>query len=169
MNRFPLILSLIFILLLQIFVCNNIDFFGFVNPYIYVAFVFLFPLTKNRFITLFTAFIYGLTIDFFSDTGAIHAFSLVLICFVRLFFLRLFFRKNDFDFLLFQLNQESFGKVFSYVITLTFMHHLVMFVMANFSLQNFTEVLNHSIYSTAFTVTLYFLGSFLFNRKTISS
>ena len=159
------ILSLLFILLLQVFVCNNINLFGYINPYLYIAFIFLFPLTNNRFIPLSLAFIYGITIDFFSDTGGIHALSLVLVCYLRIFFLKLFFRKSEIDFLLFKLHQEAFGKVFNYVLTLTLIHHFVMFLFANFSLANISEILLNTIYSTAFTVVLYFFGSFLFRRK----
>lgn len=157
--------SLIFILLLQVLVCNNIHLFDSVNPYIYVAFIFLIPFTKNRFLPLLFAFVYGLIIDIFSDTGGVHAFSLVFVCYLRLFFLKLFFRKSDIDFLLFRLNQESFGKVFNFVLTLTLIHHFTMFTLANFSFQNITSTLLNTLYSTVFTVTLYFLGSFLFRRK----
>lgn len=165
MSKLRVILSLIAILLLQILVCNHINIAGGVNPYIYVAFVFVFPLSQNRFFPLLFAFLFGLSVDFFSDTGGIHAFSLVLICYMRLFFLRLFFRKSEFDFLLFNLHQEAFGKVFNYVLVVTFLHHFVMFSLANFSLKNMTDVLLSTLYATVFTVGLYFLGSFLFRRK----
>ena len=168
MNRFYLISSLLFILLLQVFVCNNINMFGFVNPYIYVSFVFIFPLIKNRSIILLAAFMFGILLDFFSDTGGIHAFSLVFACYLRLFFIKVFFRKTEIDFLLFDLKQESFGKVFNYVLTLTIIHHFVMFLFANFSFTNIIDVLLNTVYSSIFTVTLYFLGSFLFRKKVAS-
>lgn len=165
MNKVKLILSLIFVLLLQVFICNNIQFLGYLNPYIYVAFVFIFPLQKNRFISLFAAFIFGLLVDFFSDTGGIHSFSLVSVTFVRIFFLRIYFRKSDFDFLLFRLHNESLGPIFNYVITLTFLHHVIMFLLANFSFENWGQVLIHSLYTTIFTTLIYFLGSFLFRKQ----
>lgn len=169
MSRFQIVVSLLFILFLQIFVCNNINLFGFVNPYIYVSFVFLFPLSKNRFLALSSAFIYGIILDFFSDTGAVHAFALVFVTYIRIFFLKLYFRKSDLDFLLFRLSKESFGKVFNYVITLTFIHHLIMFLLANFNFSDMVGVLTNSLYATLFTTLLYFLGSFLFNKRMVSS
>ncbi len=168
MNSFLTILGLVFILLLQVLVCNSINFLGFINPYIYVALIFLFPFSNNRFLPLLIAFLYGLSVDFFSDTGGIHTFSLVFVCYIRLFFLRIFFRKTEIDFLLFRLNQQAFGKVFNYVLTLTFIHHLLMFGFANFSFSNLSDVLLNAVYSTVFTVILYFLGTFLFRRKATS-
>lgn len=168
MSKLNTVFSLIFILLLQVLICNNLNLFGYINPYIYIAFVFIFPLTKNRFLFLTIAFLYGLLIDFFSDTGGIHAFSLVFISYYRLFLLKVFFRKSDIDFLLFRLNQESFGKVFNYVLTLTILHHFVMFLLANFSVTNFSDVVLNTLYSSILTVVLYFLGLFLFKKKSYS-
>lgn len=166
MNNIYNIIGLILILFLQIFICNEINFLGYINPYIYVAFIFILPFTEKRFIPLSLAFLYGLTIDLFSDTGGIHAFSLVFVCYIRIFFLKIFFRKSDFDFLLFRLHQESFSRVLNYVLTLTFIHHFIMFLLANFSFANFTNLLLNTLYATIFTVTLYLLGAFLFKRKT---
>ena len=158
-------LLFIILLLLQVFVLNNIHFLGFINPYLYIAFVFLFPLRENRFSFLFFSFLLGLCIDFFSDSGGIHAFSILLIAYLRLFFIKVYFRKLPADYDFFNLRSEAFSKVFNYVVTLTVIHHLVYFSFINFSFQNISMVLLNTLYSSIFTLILFFLGTFIFTKS----
>lgn len=158
------ILLFIFLLLLQALVLNNINFLGYINPYLYIAFVFLYPLKENRFPFLFFSFMLGLFVDFFSDSGGIHGFSILLIAYLRLFFVNVYFRKIPADYPFFNLKSESFGKVFNYTVTLTIVHHLIYFSFANFSLQHYPNVLLNVLYSSIFTLTLYFLGTYIFMK-----
>lgn len=154
-----------FLLFLQVFVLNNILFLGHINPYLYIVFVFLYPLKENRIPFLFYSFLLGLFVDFFSDSGGIHAFSILCIAYIRLFFVRLYFRKLVADYAFFKLKSESFGKIFNYVITLTIIHHLIYFSFANFSVHNYANVLLNTLYSSIFTLTLYFLGTYIFTKS----
>lgn len=167
MNKAILFTWLVFIFLLQVFVLNNINFFGYVNPYLYISFLFLFPLNKNRYPFLGCCFLYGLGIDFFSDTGGIHAFSLLFAGYFRLMFLRIFFKKTQIDYLLFSFQKESFGLVFNYVVSLTFIHHFILISLDNFNFQDMGSILLNTFYSGSFTLILYFLGSYLFRKKQV--
>tara|TARA_R110002049_G_scaffold86767_8_gene220366 strand:- start:438 stop:941 length:504 start_codon:yes stop_codon:yes gene_type:complete len=158
-------LLFIFLILIQVFVLNNVLFLGYVNPYLYIIFIFLYPVKKNRFVFLFLAFILGLSVDFFSDSGGIHAFSTLTIAYLRLFFISVFFRKYEIDYPFFNLKLEPFGKKFNYVVTLTVIHHFILFALANFSFQNISYVFLNTIYSTIFTLILYFLSIFIFSKK----
>ena len=157
-----LFLSLLF---LQVFVFNNILFLGYINPYLYIAFVIFYPLKKERYLFLFLSFLLGISIDFFSDSGGINAFSLLFIAYIRLFLVRVIFKKTEQDYLLFNLNQEPFGKVFNYVIILILVHHFILFSLANFSTQNFLSVLTNTLYSSIFTSILFFIGTFIIRRN----
>ena len=165
MNNLSVFLWAVFLLLLQILVLNNINFSGAINPYLYVAFIFIFPLYKNRFIILLFSFLYGLTLDFFTDTGGVHAFSLLFVAYLRLFFIKLFFKKTNIDFLLFNLRSEPFGQVFNYVTTLTIIHHFNLIFLDNFSFENIGLVISQTLYSSTFTLILYFFGSSLFQKN----
>ena len=158
-------LLFVFLVFLQVFVLNNILFLGYVNPYLYIAFVFLYPLKKNRFAFLLLSFALGLSIDFFSDSGGIHAFSLVTIAYLRLFFIRVFLNKFEVDYPFFKLNLEPFGKKFNYIVTLTVLHHFLLFSLANFSFQNMSHVILNTLYSSAFTLIFYFLSIYIFSKK----
>ncbi|KOY51173.1 hypothetical protein [Polaribacter dokdonensis] len=152
------------LLFLQVLILNNILFLGHINPYLYIIFVFLYPLKENRIPFLFYTFLLGLGVDFFSDSGGIHAFSILIIAYARLFFIKLYFRKVATDYAFFKLKSEPFGKRFNYVVTLTIIHHLIYFSFANFSLQNFSEVILNTLFSSIFTLILYFLGSYIFTK-----
>ena len=166
MNKGLYISFLFFSLLfLQVFLLNNILFLGYINPYLYVAFVIFYPLRKERFLFLFLSFLLGLSIDFFSDSGGINAFALLFIAYIRLFFIRLILKKTEQDYLLFNIHQEPFGKVFNYIIILIVIHHFILFSLANFSTQNLSNVIINTLYSSIFTAVLFFLGTFIIRKN----
>ena len=92
-NSVRLIFLFFGLLFLQVFILNNIYFLGHINPYLYIAFVFLYPLKESRIPFLFYTFLLGIGVDFFSDSGGIHTFSILIIAYARLFFVKLYFRK----------------------------------------------------------------------------
>ncbi len=155
----------IVLLFLQVFVLNNILFLNSINPYLYIVFVFLYPLKTSRIPFLFYSFSLGILIDFFSDSGGVHAFSILSIAYIRLFFVKIYFRKIEADFSFFKLKSESFGKVFNFTVTLTIIHHLIFFSLANFSFDNLFNVLLNTLFSSIFTLTLYFLGTYIFTKS----
>ena len=74
--RFGLI-SLVLILL-QILLFNNIQFSGYVNPYIYLMIILLLPAGIQSWLLLLIAFATGIIIDFTSGTPGVHASATVL-------------------------------------------------------------------------------------------
>ena len=153
------------LLLLQVLILNNVLLFGYINPYIYIVFVFVYPLHNNRRNFLLTSFLLGLFVDFFSDSGGIHAFATLFIAYIRLFFVRVIFNKNVTDFSFFDLEKEPFGKVFNYVVSLTMIHHFLLFSLAEFSFQNLINIIINTLFSSIFTVTLFFIGSAIFRKN----
>ncbi|WBX77275.1 rod shape-determining protein MreD [Tenacibaculum ovolyticum] len=168
MNKTIYIIFLfIFLLLLQVLVLNNVLFLDYINPYLYIVFVFLYPLNTNRVPFLTLSFLLGLFVDTFSNSGGIHAFSILFIAYIRLFFVKAIFKKNESDYLLFNLRLQTFGSVFNYTVILTLIHHFILFSLINFSFYNFSDVLISTIFSSVFTLVLYFLGNFLFRKKLV--
>ncbi len=166
MNKSLYVTFLFFsLLLLQVFVFNNILFLGYINPYIYIAFVIFNPLKEERFSFLFLSFLLGLFLDFFSDSGGINAFSLLFVAYIRLFLIRVIFKKTSLDYLLFNLRNEPFGKVFNFVIITIVIHHFLLFLIASFSFNNISSILFQTLYSSIFTAILFFLGTSLLRNK----
>ena len=78
----------ILLVLIQALVLNNINFLGYINPYIYILFVILYPINNNRMLFILTSFFLGLTVDLFLDSGGVHAAATTLIAYARPLFLK---------------------------------------------------------------------------------
>ena len=84
MNKFIKNFSrFIILVLLQVFVFNYVQWFGFLNPVIYLLFLILLPLEIPKSGQYIIAFITGFIIDAFLRTYGIQAFACVLMVFLR--------------------------------------------------------------------------------------
>jgi rod shape-determining protein MreD len=91
--------GLIFILLIlsQVFLFNNIQFSGYVNPYVYIMFILLLPIELPAWLLLILSFLTGLVIDFFSGSLGMHASSSVLAGFVRPYVLQILSPRDGYE------------------------------------------------------------------------
>src|SRR3989339_664875 len=91
--------SLIFILLvlLQVLLFNNIQFSGYVNPYIYIIFILLLPVEIPSWLLLILSFCMGMVIDFYSGSPGMHSSASVLAGFVRPFVLRFISPRDGYE------------------------------------------------------------------------
>jgi rod shape-determining protein MreD len=153
------------LVLLQVLVLNHINLFGYLNPMVYIVWVVLFPIRKNKNSFLILSFLLGLSIDFFSDSGGINAAATLFIAFIRLPILKIVLKKTDFDFLLFNLRAISFGKAFLFISVLTITHHFIIFSLEYFSLNSFTTIISNTILTSFITIIISILGIILFTKK----
>ena len=158
------IVRFITLVLLQALVLNNINFLGYINPYIYILFVFLFPINNNRLLFIFLSFLLGLTVDLFLDSGGVHAAASVTIAYIRPQFLKLSFG-TAYEHQTVKLSQTEFGKRFSYITFLTLIHHLILFSLEIFNASEILLILKKTLFSSIFTIILCLLLTFLFSRK----
>lgn len=151
--------------LVQVLFLNQVQFSGYINPYFYIVFVLLLPLSTPRYLLLLLGFLIGLTIDIFSDSLGIHAAATVLIAYIRPFVIRVISTReedrNDFPGLL----QNKFGWFFSYVTILVLAHHFVLFYLEYFTFSHFFYTLLKVIFSSVFTIFIIVLSQFLIFRK----
>lgn len=167
MNNFIIQNTILFIALviLQVLILNNINLFGYLNPYIYIVFVFFYPLRKEKGSFLLLSFLLGLSIDFFSNSGGINAAATLFIAYFRLPILTYVLRKSDFDYQLFNVRSMSFGKSIIFISLLTFIHNLIIYSLEYFSLNDFFEIIKKTALSTVFTVILIYIILILFTKK----
>lgn len=167
MNNFIIQNTILFIALviLQVLILNNINVFGYLNPYIYIVFVFFYPLRKEKGSFLLLSFLLGLSIDFFSNSGGINAAATLFIAYFRLPILTYVLRKSDFDYQLFNVRSMSFGKSIIFISLLTFIHNLIIYSLEYFSLNDFFEIIKKTALSTVFTVILIYIILILFTKK----
>ncbi|MEO2057077.1 MAG: rod shape-determining protein MreD, partial [Flavobacteriaceae bacterium] len=85
------IISAIAFILIQCLILNNINFLNSINPLLYIYIIVYFPIINNRIIFILFSFLYGLSIDIFTDSAAVHAAACVTLAYFRPIFLKLIF------------------------------------------------------------------------------
>lgn len=159
------ILRFIGLVLLQVVILNHLNLFGYLNPLAYIVWIFLFPVRKNKSLFLIASFLLGLSIDFFSDSGGIHAAATLVIAYIRLPILKIVLRKSDFDYLLFNIRAISFSKAFLFISILTIIHHFIVLCLEYFSFNAFATIIYNTILTSILTIIISILGIALFTKK----
>ena len=155
-------ISLVF---MQTLVFNNINFLGYINPYIYIMFIALFPVKNNRLFIIFLSFFLGLSIDLFSDTGGIHAAACVFVAYIRPVLLKFSFGVI-YEHQTIKFNTVEFGEKLTYLTLLTFIHHFVLFYLELFSATKIILVLQKTVFSSIFTILLILIITVIFSKRT---
>ena len=155
----------IVLVLIQVMFLNQVQFSGFVNPYIYLLFVMLLPLNSPRYLVLFSAFFIGLTIDIFTNTLGIHAASTVLIAFIRPIVVRSISNREEDRAEYPSLAQNKFSWFLYYTSIMVVIHHFFLFYLEVFTVQHFFGTLYRVILSSVFSIFIIVLSQFLIFRK----
>ena len=153
------------LLLLQVLLLNNINFLGYINPYLYILFILLYPFNANQTLFIFLSFLLGLGVDIFEDSGGIHAAACLVIAYIRPAILRFSFGVS-YDYQTIKFSNTAPGSRITYVAILIFVHHFVLFLLEFFNFAHFLLLLKKTLYSGIFSMILIFLTLALFNRKT---
>ncbi|HAM11672.1 MAG: rod shape-determining protein MreD [Bacteroidetes bacterium GWE2_41_25] len=147
--------SLIFILLvlLQVLLFNNIQFSGYVNPYIYIIFILLLPVEIPSWLLLILSFCMGMVIDFYSGSPGMHSSASVLAGFVRPFVLRFISPRDGYEpgaspsMLIY-----GFRWFLFYSLTIVIIHHTALFYLEVFRFTDFFRTLLRVMLSSLFTI-----------------
>jgi len=154
----PVVLQNIFrfiiLVLAQVLVLNNIQFLGYINPYLYILFILALPVQMPRWMTLLLAFALGLTIDIFSNTGGMHASASVLVAFSRNGIIKLFTSIEEGNNPTPSFYTFGVSAYVKYVVSLVFIHHTTLFILEAFSFANFWITFAKIILSSLVTVLM---------------
>ena len=157
------IIRFIGLFLLQIVVLNNINFWGYINPYLYILFVALYPILSNINYFLIISFIFGMLLDIAMDSGGIHSSCCVIIAFSRPLFLRFCFGHN-YTYQITSIESTDIIKRIIYCILILIIQHLFMFSFEFFSIYKIDLILSNTLYSGIFSILLAALGIIIFTR-----
>ena len=116
----------------QIFILNNIQFNGYINPYYYIIFILFLKKQIPDSTILILSFITGFTIDMFCDSYGIHTIASVLIGYLKV----LSKSRTDIEesHELYNLPITRFIITISYFI---FIHHFIFFFLEYYSFKEF--------------------------------
>jgi hypothetical protein len=155
----------VILVLVQVLIFNQVQLFGYINPFIYILFIMLLPLSTPRYILLLFGFILGLTIDVFSNSLGIHAAATVFIAYVRPFVIRSISNReedrNDYP----GIKQNSFSWFVYYTVIIVFIHHLIIFFLEYFTFTHFLSTFIRVVLSSFFSVFTIVLSQFLMFRE----
>lgn len=160
------IVRFIILVLLQIFVFNNIQFSGYINPYFYILFIILLPFETPRWAILVLGFLLGISIDLCVQTIGIHASACVMLAFARPHILNLIQPRDGYEAgkypRIYYFGFKWFAK---YTFILVFIHHSFLFYIETFTFNDFFLTLLRVILSSIFSATLIILSQYFIYRK----
>jgi rod shape-determining protein MreD len=149
--RFGLIFILL--ILLQVLLFNNIQFSGYVNPYVYIMFILLLPVEIPSWLLLLLSFGTGILIDFFSGSPGMHSSATVIAGFTRPYILRIISPRDGYE----ARTEPSmmaygFRWFLIYTALVVLIHHTALFYLEVFRFTDFFRTMLRVLLSSLFTV-----------------
>jgi hypothetical protein len=163
MNSAVLLNIVRFILLLaaQVLIFNNINFFGYLNPFPYVLFILLYPVNGNKSGLLLASFSLGIIMDMFCNSGGVHAAASVTLAYLRPTFFKFSFGVS-YEYQTVKINDKLTPERFSFLLISVITHHFILFVLETFRLNFFFNILIQTIFGSVFTIVISIIIIYLF-------
>lgn len=155
----------LFLTAFQVLILNNIQLFGYLNPYLYILFVLVLPPNINRSLLLLLAFLSGWTIDIFENSGGIHASASVFIAFIRPTLLRYIVPRVGSELDRISLWGMGGGRFFTYIGTSVLLHHLWLFSLEAFALREVFSILSRTFISVPITMLMIYITQLFVYRE----
>jgi hypothetical protein len=155
-------------ILVQVYVLNQIPpLHRFITPYLYFLFILWLPFTISRFALLVVAFLFGLSLDYFTSTPGLHAAPCVLIAYLRPFLINILIVQEGSEQSYTEPSIKSMGPApyGLYVFLLTFIHHFYLVLIEWISFGDFLYFLGKVAATTGISILLIFITEMLFFRK----
>jgi len=147
------------LLLVQLLVMDNIQFSGYINPYIYILFIILLPFETPAWLVLIISFVTGLILDLFNGTLGMHTSATTAAGFIRPYLLRIIAPREDYEQGV-SPGIKSYGLrwFIIYVSVMVFFHHFILFYVEVFRFESFfstlLRVIISSVFSTGFIILI---------------
>jgi len=169
MNKFTAhFFRFVILLLLQVFVFNYVQWFGFLNPFVFLLFLILLPLEIPKTTQYIIAFVTGFIVDSFLRTYGIQAFACVLMIFLRPYIILIL---NGFKPLETGMQPlpgvKDFIWILVYTLLLVFVHQVTVTALETFQWIQWWRILWSSVLNTLFTTFIILCVEYIFysNKK----
>ncbi len=163
-------LLLLLLLVLQVFLLNNVRISGYAYPQVYILFILILPVRVAPWLLLVSAFALGLVMDMFSNSLAIHTAASVFMAFCRPGVIRMVAGKVFSDDT-YRPGFHSFGgySLFTYVVILVLLHHLTLFFLEVFRFTEVLHTLSRAFLSASLSIIFIMIGMALLDRPETKS
>jgi rod shape-determining protein MreD len=157
----------IVLLFFQVLFLNNISATSLnITPFLYVLFILMLPYETKGWLALILAFLMGLSVDIFSDTGGTHAAAGLLIALIRPLVLSAFATRDGYESGTEpRLSNMGFVWILKYTLLMVFIHHITLFTIDAFSFHNYMLTLLRVSVTVIFSTLLIILSHLLFFRN----
>lgn len=143
---------------------------GYINPYVYLMFLFLLPISKNnQNLLLLIAFLTGIVMDAFQNSMGLHTFACVLVMYLKspiLLSLIPQLKNKTQNNIIFSLNEFGLPMTIIYTSILVFIHHFALFFIEAFEF-DLGNILLRTIASGLITSILLIIFQFLNARNSL--
>ena len=156
----------VFLVLLQVLIFNKFDLFAIYDPYISLVFILTFPQKINKITFMIIAFVFGFSLDLFSNSLGFNTTAYLTIAFLRSYIINFifggFFDPIGLKSIKNYISETSFSQKSLYVTSVILIHHFVLFSIEAFSFEHLSMVFYKtfitSLLSIIFCLTLiYFM------------
>jgi rod shape-determining protein MreD len=144
------IMRFFLLLLIQIIAFNNMELFGFINPYPYILFIILYPVNTNKYMFLIWCFLLGITMDIFCNSGGIHASACLILGYFRHHIFKISFGLS-YEYQTIKIAGSSLKEQVLFVSLSVLLHHTVLFFLEVFRFDLFGNALLKVLFSGIFT------------------
>lgn len=166
MIRYNIVLIPQFILLLfvQAFLLSNINFFGFINPNLYLLFFLMYRFDGDRTALIILGFLMGLLLDLLTQGSGGHTIASLTITYLRPYIIRFSFGVN-YDVPMGMIRGSLVNQRVAYFLQMILIHHLLLFVVIYFSFDNILTIIKNTFLSAFFTFILVYISLGLFKER----
>ena len=151
---------------LQVLIFNNINLFGYLNPYPYILFILLYPVNGNKNGLLLASFLLGITMDMFNNSGGVHAPSCLILAYLRPTLFKFSFGLS-YEYQTVKIADKMSPERITLLLLAILVHHFILFYLEYFRLGLIFTILTRTLASTLFTFTICILIVYLIkpNRR----
>ena len=156
------------LMLVQVYVLDNINLHQMVTPYLYFLFLLWLPFNINRSLLMIIGFAVGFSLDSFRHQPGFHASACVLIAYLRPFIVNLLIPQEGAETNYLAPSMQSLGGLLPYLVfsgVLAFLHNAWVFFLEAWQFGNIWYFLIKTLLSTAVTLILILITELIFPRK----
>lgn len=150
-NNLLNIFRFVILLTIQVLIFNNINLFGYINPYPYLLFIILYPVNGNRSVLLLSSFAIGLILDLFLNSGGVHAAASLTLAFVRPSLFKFSFGLS-YEYQTVKIADKISPERITFLFLAVIFHHFILFLLEYYRLSLIFEVFLRTLYTSLFTL-----------------
>ena len=160
-NNLLSIFQFILLLFLQVFLLNNINLFGFINPNLYLLFFIVYRFDTNQTLLIFLGFLMGLLLDLLTQGSGAHTIASLTIAFIRPIIIRTSFGIN-YDIPMGMIEGTQQNQRIFYILMMIIIHHLLLYIIAYFNFDSILIILKNTLFTSFFTFIMVYISLGLF-------